>query len=60
MSEMHSIQPGFTYSTCTPFAKNKITVQKFKGTEDPSYIYRNKLDKVCFQYDMTMDNLKIY
>ena len=30
MPEMHSIQPGFTYSACGPFIKNKERIQKFK------------------------------
>ena len=30
MSEMHLKQPGFTYSTCGPFIKNKEKIQKFK------------------------------
>ena len=28
MSEMHLIQPGFTYSTCRPFTKNKESIKK--------------------------------
>ena len=30
MPEMHLTQPGFTYSTCGPFTKNKERIQKFK------------------------------
>ena len=30
----------------------KKRTQKFKKTEDTRYIYRNKLDKACFQHDM--------
>ena len=30
----------------------KIRIQKFKETADPRYIYRNELDKACFQHDM--------
>ena len=30
MPEMHLIQPGFTYSACRPFTKNKEQMQKFK------------------------------
>ena len=32
MPEMHLRQPGFTYSACGPFAKNKQRNQKFKQT----------------------------
>ena len=28
MSEMHLRQPGFTYSACGPFTKNKERIQK--------------------------------
>ena len=27
-------------------------IQKFKETGDTKYIYRNELDKACFQHDM--------
>ena len=30
--EMHLKQPGFTYSACEPFTKNKEKIQKFKET----------------------------
>ena len=30
MPEMHLKQPGFTYSACGPFNKNKERIQKFK------------------------------
>ena len=44
--EIHLKQPGFTYSACEPFIKNKERIQKFKGTGDTKYIYRNELDEV--------------
>ena len=51
MPEMHLQQPGFTYSACGPFTKHKERIQKFKETGDTHYIYRNELDKACFQHD---------
>ena len=48
MAEMHLKPPGFTYSTCGPFTKNKQRIQKFKETGYTSYIYKNELDKACF------------
>ena len=33
MPEMHLRQPGFTYSACRPFTKNKERIQKFKESE---------------------------
>ena len=48
LPEMHLKQPGFAYSACGPFTKNKKRIQKFKETGDTSYIYKNDLDKACF------------
>ena len=48
MPEMHLRQPGFTYSACGPFTKNKDKIQKFQETGDSRYIYQNELDKACF------------
>ena len=58
MPEMHLKQPGFTYSACGPFAKNKERIQKFKETGNTSYIYKNELDKACFQHDMAYGDFK--
>ena len=52
MREMHLKQPGFTYSTCGPFTKKKERIQKFKKTGDSRYIYKNELEKPCFQHGM--------
>ena len=48
MPEMHLRQPGFTYSACGPFTKNKERIKKFNETLNASYIYKNELDKACF------------
>ena len=58
MPEMHLKQPGFTYSDCGPFTKNKERIQKFKETRDTGYIYKNELDKACFQHDMAYGDFK--
>ena len=58
MPDMHLKQPGFTYSTCGPFTKNKERIQKFKETGDTSYIYKNELDKACFQHNMAYGDFK--
>ena len=50
---MHLKQPGFTYRACGPFTKNKERIQKLKETGDTNYIYKNELDKACFQHKMT-------
>ena len=56
--EMHLKEPGFSYSACGPFTKNKEWIQKFKETGDTSYIYKNELDKACFQHDMAYGDCK--
>ena len=33
-------------------------IQKFKETGDTSYIYKNELDKACFQHDMAYGDFK--
>ena len=58
MPEMHLKQPGFTYSACGPFTKNKERIQKFKETGDTSYIYKNELGKACLQHDMAYGDFK--
>ena len=58
MPGMHVKQPGFTYSACGPFTKNKENIQKFKETGDTSYIYKNGLDKACFQHAMAYGHFK--
>ena len=58
MPEMHLKQPGFIYSACGPFTKNKERIKKFKETGDTSYIYKNELDKACFQHDMVYGDFK--
>ena len=58
MPEIHLKQPGFTYSACGSFTKNRERIQKFKETGDTSYIYKNELDKACFQHDMAYGDSK--
>ena len=52
MPEMHLKQPGFTCSTCGPFTKSKKRIEKFIKTGNTDFIYKNDLDKACFQHDM--------
>ena len=51
MPEMHLRQPRFVYSACGPFTRHKERIKEFKRTGDTRYIYRNELDKACFQHD---------
>ena len=58
MPEMHLKQPGFTYSACGPFTQTKKRIEKFMLTGDTNFIYKNELDKACFQYDMAYGKTK--
>ena len=51
MPEMHLRQPQFIYRACGPFTRHKERIKEFKRTGDTRYIYRNELDKACFQHD---------
>ena len=41
MPEMHLKQPGFTYSACGPFTRNKERIEKFMQTGNTDFISRN-------------------
>ena len=58
MPEMHLKQPGFACIACGPFTKNKEGIQKFMQTGNTNYIYKNDLDKACYQHDMTYGKYK--
>ena len=58
MPEMHLKQPGFTYSACGPFTKNKERIKKFMQTGNTDFIYKYELDKACFQDDMAYGKAK--
>ena len=58
MPEMHLKQPSFTYSACGPFTKNKERIEKFMQTGNTDFIYKNELDKACFQHDMAYGKSK--
>ena len=58
MPEIHLKQPGFTYSGCGSFTKNKEQIQKFKEIGHTSYIYKNELNKACFQHDIAYGDFK--
>ena len=58
MQELHLREPGFTYSACGLFNKNKERIKKFKQTGDSRYIYQNEADKTCFHHDMAYGDFK--
>ena len=59
---MHLRQPGFTYSACGPFIKNrkKERIKKLKETGDCWDIYQNELVKACFNMNWLIDISKAY
>ena len=58
MPEMHLKQPGFTYSACGPFTKNKERIEKFMQTGNTDFIYKNELDRAFFQHYMAYGKSK--
>ena len=58
MPEMHLRQPGFTCSACGPFTKNKEKIENFMQSGNADFIYKNELDKACFQHDMAYGRSK--
>ena len=56
--EMHLRQPGFTYSACGPFTKNKERIENFMKTGNTDFIYKNELDRACFQHDVAYGKSK--
>ena len=58
LPEINLKQPGFTYSACRQFTKNKESIEKFMQTGNTDIIYKNELDKACFQQNMVYGKLK--
>ena len=59
MPEMHLKQAGFTCSACGLFTRNKERIKKFMQTGNTDFIYKNELDKTCFQHGKSKDLPKI-
>ena len=58
MPEMHLKQPGFTYSACGLFTKNKERIEKFMQTGSTDFSYKDELDKAYFQHDIAYGKSK--
>ena len=56
--EMHLRQPGFTYSACGPVTKNKERIEEFMETGNTDFIYKNEVDKACFEHDVAYGKSK--
>ena len=46
------------YSDCGPFTKHTERISQFMKDGRLSHIYKNELDKACFQHDMTYNKYK--
>ena len=60
MPEIHLKQPGFTYSVWGPFTKSKERIQNLMQAGNTDYIYKNDLDKVCFNMIWLKVNTNIW
>ena len=59
MPELHLRNPIVKkYSACGPFTKHTQRIQDFLNMGKLSYIYKNDLDKACFQHDMAYNKFK--
>ena len=58
MPEMHLKQPGFTYSACEPFTKNKQRIQKFMQTGVQIILIGMNWIKLVFNMTWLMEILK--
>ena len=47
-----------TYSAYGAFTKKKERIEKFMQTGHTYFIYKNELDKACFQYDLAYSKSK--
>ena len=58
MPGVHLKQPGFIYSACGLFTRNKERIEKIMQTGNADFICRNERDKACFQLDMAYGKSK--
>ena len=52
MTQLYLKEPGFIYTACGPFTRNKKRIEKFMQVGNTNFIYRNELEKAYFQRDM--------
>ena len=58
MPDLHSKQPGFTYSACGIFTKHRERIQKLTKTGSLKHLQRIKLDKACFAHEAAYSDSK--
>ena len=59
MPEMHVKQPGFSYSACGAFTRNKKRIERCMQTGCTEFIYKMNLIKLVFNMIWLMVNQKI-
>ena len=59
MPEMHLKQPGFTYSACGPFTRNKERIENLWKLEIQILFINMNLIKLVFNMIWLMENQKI-
>ena len=59
MPGIHLKQPGFTYSACGPFTKNKERIQNLKKQEIQAVFTKMNLIRLAFNMIWHMKILKI-
>ena len=57
MPEMHLKQPGFTYSACEPFTKNKKEFKNLKKQETQTIFTKMNLIRLVFNMTWLMEIL---
>ena len=50
--EMHLTLTEFSYRACGPLTKNKKRIENLRQAGKTDFIYKNELDKACFQHDL--------
>ena len=59
MPELHFWDPKVRkYSACGPFTKYEERIKQFMKDGRLSYLYKNQLDRGCFQHDATINKYK--
>ena len=59
MPEIHLTQPGFTYSACATFTKNKERIKKLEKQEIQTIFTKMNLTRLVFSMTWLMRILKI-
>ena len=55
---LHLRQPGFIYSACGTFTKHRERIQIFRAAGALKHLYRNELDKGCFDHHTAYSDSK--